>query len=83
MVGAGRFIGCKDMTAARYGTEDEVDGRRTEKHLDSLGWFRQVGQGDSTHARARGLAESLTRSGSLWKDARVYVLRGRCAALLG
>lgn len=82
MVGASRFIGYKDMTATRYDTEDEVDGRETESHLHSLGWFRQLTPGEASFVHARTLAESLSRSGSIREDASFYVLKEHYDALL-
>jgi hypothetical protein len=78
MVGGSRFIGYKGMTAELYDRDDiYIDGRETEPHLQSTGWFAPLNPGDPKYTRAVALAESLSRTGKIWLTARFHVLKER------
>ena len=75
LVAASRFIGYKRMNRECYEQSREIDGKVTEPHLQSKGWFRPLEEDEPQYGHARSLAESLSSTCRLYPSARFYVLK--------
>jgi len=78
MVGASRFIGHKGMTkrmTLELYENSNVDGGKTERHLQKTGWFRLLKEYEPEYKHARSLSESLCSTGRLHHSARFNVLK--------